>query len=206
VIKQAFLTTSLHYSGDNQLIAHLWSEIEKHYSDKKRHYHTLTHLDNLLYQLNDVKDLIQDWDTIVFSVAYHDVVYNALKHDNEEKSALFAQRSLQKLSVSWPQIEHCMAQIIATKSHQISDNTDTNLLTDADLSVLGQDWPIYQQYYQQVRKEYSIYPDFVYKPGRKKVLRHFLEMEHIFKTEAFAQRLETQARHNMKQELSELSR
>lgn len=206
MIKQAFLATSHHYSGDNQLSEYLWSEIEKHYSDKKRHYHTLTHLDNLLSQLMLVKNLIQDWDTIVFSVAYHDVVYNALKHDNEAKSALFAQKSLQKLSVSSPQIERCMTQIIATKSHQISDDADINLLTDADLSVLGQAWPIYQQYYQQVRKEYSIFPDFVYRPGRKKVLRHFLEMAHIFKTEAFAQRLETQARHNMEQELSELSR
>ena len=206
MIKQAFLTTAHHYSVDNQLIEDLWAEVAQQYASKKRHYHTLMHLDNLLYQLKEVKGLIQDWDTIVFSVAYHDVVYNTLKHDNEEKSALFAQKSLQKLSVPAAQTERCMAQIIATKSHQLSEDTDTNLLTDADLSVLGQDWPTYQQYYQQVRKEYGIYPDFVYKPGRKKVLRHFLDMEQIFKTDAFTLRFEVQARHNIEQELSELSR
>lgn len=206
MIKQAFLTIAHHYSADKQLIEGLWAEVAQQYASKKRHYHTLAHLDNLLSLLMLVKDLIQDWDTIVFSVAYHDVVYNTLKHDNEEKSALFAQKSLQKLSVPAAQIERCMAQIIATKSHQMCKDTDTNLLTDADLSVLGQDWATYQQYYQQVRKEYAIYPDFVYKSGRKKVLRHFLEMEHIFKTEAFAQHFEAQARHNMEQELSELSR
>ena len=91
--------------------------------------------------------------------------------------------------VSAPQetIVLCKEQILATKSHVKSTDSDTNFFTDADLSVLGQSWEVYSIYYKNVRKEYSIYPDLLYNPGRKKVLQHFLSMARIFKTE-FAKR------------------
>ncbi len=50
---------------------------------------------------------------------------------------------------------------------------DINYLLDADLSVLGKDRETYLVYTQMIRKEYSIYPDFLYKPGRKKFLNIF---------------------------------
>ncbi len=78
---------------------------------------------------------------------------------------------------------------------------DINYLLDADLSVLGKDRETYLVYTQMIRKEYSIYPDFLYKPGRKKVLRHFLELENIFKTEYFRDQYETQAKENIETEL-----
>lgn len=56
----------------------------------------------------------------------------------------------------------------------------------------------------QVRKEYSIYPDLLYKPGRKKVLQHFLQMERIFKTQVFYDKYETQSRRNLEKELNQL--
>ena len=68
-----------------------------------------------------------------------------------------------------------------------------------------QEQVLYDTYCQQVRKEYSIYPDFLYKPGRKKVLEHFLNMERIFKTTYFFDLYEAQARENLRRELSSLS-
>jgi predicted metal-dependent HD superfamily phosphohydrolase len=55
-----------------------------------------------------------------------------------------------------------------------------------------------------VRREYSIYPDLLYKPGRKKVLQHFLNMEHIFKTIHFYTLYEQNARNNLNREIAEL--
>jgi predicted metal-dependent HD superfamily phosphohydrolase len=46
-----------------------------------------------------------------------------------------------------------------------------------------------------------MYPDFLYRPGRRKVLQHFLDMERIFKTEEFASKFEKQARVNLGWEL-----
>ena len=97
-----------------------------------------------------------------------------------------------------------MYQVLATKKHAACDDTDTNYFTDADLSVLGQGWYVYSNYYRQVRKEYALYPDIIYIPGRKKVLQHFLQMERIFKTDHFFNKFELQARENIQKELEAL--
>ena len=194
------------YTSDTTLIDKLWYEIEQAYSGPKRYYHTLMHLNNLLKQLLLVKDKINDWDTILFSLFYHDVVYKVTRSDNEEQSAVLASERMKQLSVPEETILQCKRQILATKSHMQQAQQDTNYFTDADLSVLGQDWNVYEQYFNQVRKEYAIYPDFLYNPGRKKVLNHFLQMNTIFKTESFFEMLETQAKSNLQRELEILEK
>jgi predicted metal-dependent HD superfamily phosphohydrolase len=111
---------------------------------------------------------------------------------------------MQQVSVSSDIIERCKNQILATKSHSKSTDSDTNYFTDADLSVLGQPWEIYRLYYKNVRKEYAIYPDFIYNPGRKKVIQHFLSMNSIFKTDYFYNQFEKVAKENLLKELSYL--
>lgn len=182
-----------------------WQEIEKQYTAKGRHYHTLAHLQNMHESLLPFKESIASWDTLIFSIAYHDIVYTATAKDNEEKSAELALKRLQQLNFPQENINLCHEQIVATKHHEASANNDTNLLTDADLGILGASWPQYETYYKNVRKEYRIYPDFLYKPGRKKAISHFLEMENIFKTAAFRQEYEAAARANISREIEILT-
>lgn len=202
MIKETFIQLIGNYTNDKQLIKQLWDEVEDHYSLKKRHYHTLQHLENLLQQLNEVKAHIKNWNTVLFSLYYHDVIYNALKRTNEEKSAEFAQNRMQLIMVPDECIENCVQQILATKNHRACDDNDTNFFTDADLSILGQQWDVYSAYYKNVRKEYSLYPDIIYIPGRKKVLQDFLQMERIFKTDHFFKKFEIQAKQNLQKELA----
>lgn len=108
---------------------------------------------------------------------------------------------MKQISVPENTLELCKEQILATKSHNKSIDTDTNYFTDADLSILGQPWETYSVYYNNVRKEYSIYPDFVYNPARKKVLKHFLTKTTIFKTEFFRDKFESQAKLNLQREI-----
>jgi predicted metal-dependent HD superfamily phosphohydrolase len=202
VLKETFKELLKNYTDNSGLTNELWTEIEKNYSSKKRHYHTLQHLDSLLAQLTEVKGEIQNWKTILFTLYYHDIVYNSLKSDNEEKSAELAEKRMKQILVSDSSIELCKKQILATKSHIKSMDSDTNYFTDADLSVLGQSWETYSLYYKNVRKEYSIYPDFVYNPGRKKVLLHFLSMDSIFKTAYFHDKFEKAAKKNLQSEIA----
>ncbi len=109
---------------------------------------------------------------------------------------------LQKIELNPDMVSRVEAQILATKSHHKSDDTDTNYLLDADLSILGKDSADYFDYTRKIRKEYALYPDILYKPGRKKVLKHFLELESIFKTEDFRDKYEQQARENLAAELN----
>ncbi len=201
-LKNIFTELLTKYTDNYSMVNELWTEIEQHYSHKKRHYHTLQHLASLLKQLTEVKPALQHWDTVLFSLYYHDIIYNSLKSDNEEKSAALAVKRMKQVAVTHDVIERCKAQILATKSHIQSTDSDTNYFTDADLSILGQSWEIYSVYYQNVRKEYALYPNLVYNPGRKKVLNHFLAMERIYKTDYFFNTFEMQAKENLRKEIA----
>jgi len=204
MIGELFTAAASSFSSDTALIRRLWTEVEKQYGARSRHYHTLSHLEKMTGELESVKAQAEDFTAIIFAIAYHDVVYNATRKDNEEKSAVLARERLTALSYPLPAIDRVVAHILATKSHQQNEDRDTNLFTDADLSVLGAPWETYREYYQQIRKEYSIYPDLLYKPGRRKVLQHFLDLPSIFKTEVFKMRYEEQARENLLRELEAL--
>ncbi len=204
MLKKTYIALILHYTTDTIQIESLWHEIATYYSHKKRHYHTLTHLENLLRELIGVKNDITHWNTILFSLFYHDIIYNPLKQNNEEKSAALAEKRMKRIGVAQEVITSCKKQILATKQHLQSPDNDTNYFTDADLSILGQNWNTYLEYSQNIRKEYAVYPDIIYKSGRKKVLQHFLQMEQIFKTEHFFQKFEKQAKENLQKELAML--
>jgi predicted metal-dependent HD superfamily phosphohydrolase len=206
LLQKTFTELLAKHTNDQHIIDLLWNEIESHYNSKDRHYHTLQHLDNLLAQLLEVKKDIQNWDATLFALYYHDIIYSVMRSDNEEKSAVLAEERMRSINVPENTITECTAQILATKRHERSPISDINYFTDADLSILGQDWETYLQYSGNVRKEYSVYPDLLYYPGRKKVLQHFLAMERIYKTWHFHSKLETQARRNMQRELESLSK
>ncbi len=201
MLKETFIDLAKQYSDDDHLINELWEEIARAYSHKTRHYHSLSHLDHLLAQLLGVKRLISNWETVLFSLYYHDVIYNVKKADNEGQSALLAEERMKQLHVPDAMIKNCKTQILATKTHHEIIDPDTNYFIDADLSVLGQDWETYSVYFENVRKEYAVYPDFLYNPGRKKVLQRFLEMKRIFKTDYFYEKLEDRAKKNLSKEM-----
>lgn len=205
MLKAIFLDLTKKYTNNSALAENCWQQIETAYNHKKRHYHNLTHLQHLIETLQPYQKEIKEWDTILFAVFYHDIVYNVLKNNNEEKSAAVAVEKLSALHVPPAAVEKCKYFILATKLHSADADNDCNLFTDADLCILGQPWENYKHYYAQIRKEYSIYPDIIYKPGRKKVLQHFLKKESIFKTNTLYTLYEKQSRTNLQQELDEIS-
>ena len=79
-----------------------------------------------------------------------------------------------------------------------------NDLIDADLAILGMTPHDYQRYASQVRNEFSVYPDFIYKNGRRKVLAHFLNKTRIYQSNEFFEKYESTARQNLLAELEEL--
>ena len=202
MLKETFIKLLENYTDDKNLVNELWSEITQNYSDTNRYYHTLQHLENLLQQLTTVKNHIKNWNTVLFTLYYHDLVYHSTQANNEEKSAELAEKRMNQSSVPTEIIEHCKNQILATKYHSKSADSDTDYFTDADLSILGQPWEVYSLYYKNVRKEYSVYTDLVYNAGRKKVLQHFLLMNRIFRTDFFYKKFENQARQNLENEIA----
>jgi len=205
MLKETFFNLVSKYT-DNQYVKNdLWFDIEKRYSTRQRHYHTLDHLKSVLVELLPLKKEIDNWDVVLFSLYYHDIIYNFFSSKNELKSAVHATKQMQELSMSDENIELCNQHIIATKAHCQTSNSDTNYFTDADLSILGASWNTYEEYLKNVRKEYALFPKFMYVKGRKKALTHILGMTRIFKTDYFHSKYEKQARINLRKELEQLS-
>lgn len=206
MIKETYIELLTNYSDDNSLKNELWEEIEQNYLDKKRHYHTLSHLENLLKELLVVKNEIKNWETILFTLFYHDIIYNSLNSDNEEQSAEFAEKRMNQIHVPAQIIANCKNQILATKKHLDYSDLDTKYFIDADLSILGQQKEEYKIYQKNVRLEYLYYPSVIFNKGRIQVLRHFLNFENIYKTEYFKNKYEEKARENLKKEIENLEK
>lgn len=204
MLTDTFLKLVSKYTQNKVLANDLWLEIFTKYSEPKRHYHTISHLENIIDNLKPVQDLIVDPDCMLFSVFYHDLIYRATSSTNEKDSAEIAANRLTSIGYPVEKIKKCHAIILATKLHQLSNDTDTDFLIDADLAILGGNQDVYQKYTEDVRKEYSIYPDIMYVPGRRKVLQHFLSRKTIFITDHFINNFEKQARINLQSELDEL--
>lgn len=193
------------YSDNKNIEFKYWQEIEANYSHKNRYYHNLNHLNTMLDELQAVKTQIADWDSLVFSVFYHDIIYSSIAKNNEEESAKKAKINLTAINLPSHQINAIHQQILATKSHLKTDDLDTNFLLDSDLAILGKSWADYLEYTRCIRKEYARYPDFLYNPGRKKVLQHFLSFNELFKTSYFKEKYEKQAILNITKEIELLN-
>lgn len=203
MLQKVFTALLQQYTGNEALQQQYWQELSAAYTQTGRYYHTLQHLEFMLQQLEQVKNDISQWNAVIAALFYHDIVYDVMKQNNEETSAILAAKRLAKIEVPQEMIDQCTEHILATKLHTIGSSTDTNLFTDADLCILGQPAGIYKTYTTQIRKEYAVYPDSLYNPGRAKVLQHFLAMPAIFKTAPFA-RYQVQAQTNIQQELDTL--
>ncbi len=199
-IRKLWVTTASSYSDDDELIQKLWKEIKKTYSSIGRHYHNIDHLLYMLELAEEYKDSIRDFDVLVFAIFYHDIVYKSTRRDNEEKSARIAEKRLNSLGLDAKRIDLCVVHILSTKSHEISPNDDTKYLIDFDLGILSESQSKYLTYLENIRREYAIYPPFMYKKGRKKVLDQFLERDKIYATD-FGLRREYRAKANIQFEL-----
>jgi predicted metal-dependent HD superfamily phosphohydrolase len=204
MIEEVFKSMINRYCTDTNLRDTLFHELSSRYSEPHRHYHTLAHIDSMIGELQPVQDMTEDQDTLLFAVCYHDVVYDPKKGDNEERSAELAVRQLQAINYPPDRTERCAQHILATQMHKASHDADTNLLVDADLSILGKPWAQYEAYVQAIRQEYIHVPEALFRMGRKGVLQRFLAMERIYKTEFFFDKYEQRAHQNLLQEVDML--
>ncbi len=195
------------YSSDEQYLQFVWEKVLKQHSAKNRHYHNLNHIWSMINQSNEFEKDLNDKDLIDFSIWFHDIIYKSTKKNNEEESAKFALEVLTKLSFDTDKRQKVYNFILSTKKHQVLDRTnlDNSYLLDFDLSILGKPWVVYEKYIQQIRREYKIYPDILYKPGRKKVLHSFLERETLYFTEKYQSLFEVTARENLSREIELLN-
>jgi predicted metal-dependent HD superfamily phosphohydrolase len=186
----------------NQIITFI---IEK-YTEKHRVYHNLSHINALLFNAENFKEKLADFESVQLAIWFHDVIYNPKRFNNESESAKLAVEYLSKLDVPKVKIEQVERMILATAKHNATDlDFDGKLFLDLDLGILGQNESAYKTYSEAIRKEYSFVPWFLYKRSRRKVLEAFLNREIIYFTQEIRQDFEEQALINLSNEIKELS-
>jgi len=200
MLQQAFGTISLKYSNKREMIDSYWQEIEQ--AHQGRAYHNLGHLHAIYQELQTIKHSIHNYDALFYATCYHDFIYDIHRDDNEYQSALLSKERLTSLLLPSDIIEAVYEHIIATKTHTLSLNSDSNLFMDADLAILASEH--YLKYTQAIRQEYKHYSDKEFYQGRRMVLKHFLAQERIYHSEYFYDKYEITARNNLKQELASL--
>ncbi|CAM3596888.1 hypothetical protein GCM10016272_20750 [Psychrobacter glaciei] len=188
----------------------LWQAAATRYNEAHRAYHTLHHIKQLFAQFEQVKHNLYEPHIIALALHYHDVIYEPTRADNELKSADYAVEALQKY-LSAEQCQHIYALIMMTATHQLDALADDDKCSDAaylldmDLSVLGAAWSEYEAYASAVRKEYAHVPATDYCIGRTAVLKGLLAHPRLYLTDYYFERLEKQARDNIKRELTSLA-
>ena len=181
----------------------VFQELAAAYQAPERHYHTLHHLENLFNRLEKVP--LRDAVVVQLAVWFHDVVYSSLRSDNEAKSAAQALAFLRETSLEPARQQRVAFLIERTADHtqpQPPDDTDLLLFLDADLSILGASEAEYRAYARQVRQEYRLVPDLLYRPGRRKVLARMLAAPVLFQTPAMRAELDAAARQNLAAEIA----
>ena len=180
-----------------------WAEIAAAY--RGRAYHNLDHLAEMLQHLTALNVPLHPASAPLFGIAliYHDIVYKAHRKDNEARSAKRAVSDLKKLAVPADQLSYCHDLIMATQHHKARTD-DEGWLNDLDLAVLARPAEDYDRYAMAVRQEFSVFPDFLYRTGRKKALRALLDQESIYYHAATRELWELNARKNLCREIDRL--
>lgn len=171
------------------------------YSEKQRAYHTVQHLYECLVLFesirNDLNDADADADAVALALWFHDAVYDPQAKDNELKSAeLFEHYLVQDLPVDI--VGKIKRWIVATQKHASTDELDLQFLLDIDLAILAASPDRFEEYEQQIQKEYAWVGSEVYSIKRKEVLAHFYQTEPLYQTEYFQQNFEQSAKNNLK--------
>lgn len=177
-----------------------WDILEAGYTGQNRHYHNLVHLSTMFDVLETLS--LEHPHLVQLAVWFHDLVYDINRKDNEAQSAEAAVAFAKHYGIPEADQHTLEALIMSTYGHHPRwDHPDCHAMLDADLAVLAMDEEAYDTYARNIRREYGIFPGLLYKQGRKKVLRSFLDRPQLYYSPSLRPDWEPRARANLAREL-----
>lgn len=172
------------------------------YGEPHRRHHTAEHLAEVLDLVDELAPYADDADAVRLAAWFHDAVYDPRRDDNEELSAVKAERRLAGTDLAPERVAEVARLVRLTRTHEpAAGDRNGQVLCDADLAVLAAGPDRYARYAAAVREEYGFVPDGHFNPARADILRGILALPAIFNTPA-ARGREDRARANLSTELS----
>ncbi len=198
-LEEIFSQLFLRYTPDEEYIRECWQNLKNRYNAKSRYYHNLDHLENLLTDFKEVIGFPDDKkDAVHFAIFYHDYIYIPGRSDNEEKSAEEFMKVIQFTDFDQDLLVHSM--ILSSQNHLLTGNFIMDTFLDLDMAILGYPTAAYKEYAENIRKEFSHLPNFLFRIARKKFLKELLNRSQIFSTSHFIHKYEIQAQINVMKE------
>jgi predicted metal-dependent HD superfamily phosphohydrolase len=180
------------------------------WQEPHRRYHTLAHLVAVLRAVELLgvgPQAVSVDDPLALRLAawFHDAVYEGRPGDDEAASAALAEQVLSELGQPTDRVAEVgrLVRMTATHSPAPGDHS-AELLTDADLSVLGAPDHEYRAYADAVRQEYAHVPEPLFRTGRAQLLRRLAAGEQIYRTPRGRLLWEAAARANVAAEIGRL--
>jgi predicted metal-dependent HD superfamily phosphohydrolase len=174
------------------------------YDQPRRAYHNIRHISQCLHELDAMRELCEQPDTVELAIWYHDAVYDSTRHDNEDRSAALASNDLHAANLPDKTVHAVHELILATKHSQSPVTRDAQLLADIDLSILGQERDVFDEYERGIRQEYAHVEENAFRAGRGKILETFIARQNIFSTPRMREKFEERARENLARSIARL--
>lgn len=153
--------------ADVNILLGMWNE-------SHRHYHNLNHLTSLMEDIdNSFKGKIseKEYEKLQLVALFHDIVYDPMRNDNEEKSAeFFINTCVEKNN---PDIIDIKNAILDTKTHQSSSLLSERFNT-LDMKIVEKDFNDLLEWEEGIYNEYKFHGS-KYKEGRIKFLESLLD-------------------------------
>jgi predicted metal-dependent HD superfamily phosphohydrolase len=190
--------------GATRADAKLCTTLLQCYDQPHRKYHTKQHLDECLVQLALLRDIAEHPSEVEIALWFHDAIYDVYRHDNELRSAEWAQSALTEAGGDAAVAKRIYQLVMATRHQAQAASPDELVLIDVDLSILGAAQTRFDEYEQQVREEYGYVPSPLFRRNRRAVLEGFLRRPRIYSTDRFFDLYEARARDNLRLSIGKL--
>jgi predicted metal-dependent HD superfamily phosphohydrolase len=215
-------------SDGMELYLQTWFDLlVKQYSEPRRHYHTVCHLEEMFAiweiiaahvrktKANEFSEEINI--TVYLAIWFHDVIYDPKSGTNEADSAKLYQQFSEEISKqvvdkslsSTFDHDRIVYYILETQKHDVSESPDVylQLFVDVDMAVLGKKRDAYEAYARLIRQEYIHVERGMYCEKRAEILRSFLDNgKPIFASTMMRNALEPRARENLEHETGMLAK
>lgn len=174
------------------------------WNEPHRGYHTPRHLLETLRVYEILSPYSEAPDLGQVALWHHDVIYNVNQGDNEERSADLAYNTFVKCGGDVAQGEEIRKMVISTSHRYRVSNIEAAIVVDADLAILGSTPERFDEYEEQVRREYPSASEPHYVAGRLKAMTPFLDRPTLFRTPLLRDLLEARGRENLTRSLGSL--
>ncbi|MDX2012861.1 MAG: hypothetical protein SFW67_21865 [Myxococcaceae bacterium] len=178
------------------------------YATPPRAYHSFAHVQEVLRHLATVPAWTHPRE-VFLAALFHDAIYLAGRKDNEARSADLAAEAiatfLPTAGLDVTRVRHLIELTARHGSLSAADlkaELDAAHFLDADMAILGSDASTFDAYDAAIADEYRpVTNALLYRLGRRRFLSKLLDAERLYFSDHFHQRLDAQARANLRRAL-----